>query len=165
MIKLLYVPCMDEMDEYYGDPNDANFKDENLGFFASPFPMRISWNKDQIARNLYLHKKIGLVVVDALEEIMNYEGYDYLRAHDYDIFGGGYNHRIMKGSDRLSTHSYGISLDMNPKLGPYEPNLYRIGKYKNKQPDFIIDAFEKRGFVNLPWDRMHFQAVKHPSVK
>lgn len=78
-----------------------------------------------------------------------------------------FNWRIIKGTDRLSTHSFGTSIDLNVKYSNYwqwdcrctdeEHDL----KYKNQIPQLIIDIFEKYGFIwGGKWyhyDTMHFE--------
>jgi hypothetical protein len=120
--------------------------------------MYLSWQPSKLVRTAYVHKKIVPALCDALMEIREYEGRGYLHLLKYDHFGGCYNYRVIRGGQKLSTHSWAISWDQNPHLGPY--------KGTNNQPQFIIDAFINRGFVSFPWDGMHFQAVKssHPKA-
>ena len=73
---------------------------------------------------------------------------------------GGYNYRVISGTKRLSTHSFGIAIDINIKYSNYwrwSKNL----KYKNKIPQEIVKIFEKEGFIwGGKWyhyDTMHFE--------
>ena len=140
----------------YGDPLSRYFVSDRLKSFELPFTMRASWNTSIKYKWMTMHRLIGDVVVDALEEIRDHNGYNYLREECYDIIGGCYNLRKKTSSDQLSTHSWGIAVDICPHLGPF-------GK-RPQMPVFIVEAFEKRGFVwggrwKLP-DGMHFQACK-----
>ena len=83
---------------------------------------------------------------------------DYLAEKGYDSFGGTYNYRLMKGGSMLTTHAWCIAIDMNPHLGPYRQRDGN-GQWINNQPEFITEAFRKRGFTTFPWDMRHFQAV------
>ena len=163
MIKLNKIPKKEELYDYYGDPGrsspDAKWKAENIVRAISPFPMRLSWNKDQVARNLLINKKVAPAMIDALQAIADYKGHQYLIDNDFDLLGGIYNWRKIRGGDYLSTHSWGIAIDLNPHLGPWDYPKYKAGDYNNLQPVFITEAFEKRGFLNLKWDTMHFQAL------
>lgn len=163
MIKLERVPKKEDLYNYYGDPGkdspDENWKRENIIKILSPFPMRLSWDKSLVARNLYINKKVAPAMIDALQEIVDFKGYDYLVKNDFDLLGGVYNWRKIRGGDSLSTHSWGISIDINPHLGPYDYPAYKAGTYCNLQPIFITEAFMKRGFISLSWDKMHFQAL------
>ena len=81
--------------------------------------------------------------------------------------GGTFNWRPIKGTQRLSTHSYGIAIDINTNKSDYwqwncnctdEENKVI---YKNRIPQIIIDIFEKNGFIwGGKWyhyDTMHFE--------
>lgn len=158
MIKLDFVPSYRNLDEYYGDCGDPKtgwenkeWKKENLVLMNLPYTMELSWKPVDINRVL-IHKKIEDALYDALEEIRDYKGFNYLKDNRYNIFGGSYNFRPIRGGTQLSTHSWGIAVDINPHMAGY--------KKENNQPAFIIDAFTRRGFKNLSWDGMHFQACK-----
>ncbi len=167
MIKLDYVPeGIDDIKKYYGTPEylddegnaHVNLKwyEENILFFKLPFPLRLSWNQKQI-RGFIAHKKVGLAMVDALEEIESYGGLQFLQKYNLDQWGGVYNHRYKRSATgtlrELSTHAWGIAKDYCPDLGP-------LGE-KSRMPCFIVEAFVKRGFINL-WmhDGQHQQAAK-----
>ncbi len=78
--------------------------------------------------------------------------------------GGTYNNRVIEGTDRMSPHSFGIAIDLNPKRGAYwrwagkklDPFALRRG-----YPTEIISVFEKHGFIwGGKWahyDLMHFE--------
>lgn len=145
----------------YGNPDsdgdfvlDASWVDRNLRVFDLPFPMRLSWSPLQVARRIQAHKAVGPVMVDALREIRNYKGWRYLQDNDLDFYGGCFNFRLVRGGARLSTHGWGIAIDVNPHLGP-------LGE-SSRQPEFVVEAFTRRGFVwGGVWarpDGMHLQA-------
>jgi hypothetical protein len=74
---------------------------------------------------------------------------------------GGYNCREIAGTNRLSAHSFGISIDINIKFANYwkwdAPNFL----WKNSVPIEIVSIFEKHGFIwGGRWhhyDTMHFE--------
>lgn len=76
-----------------------------------------------------------------------------------------YCYRVIKDTDRLSMHSYGIAIDLAPNTTQYwkdeAPNeTDRIG-YKNTMPLSIVRIFEKHGFIWggrwYHYDTMHFE--------
>jgi hypothetical protein len=79
--------------------------------------------------------------------------------------GGTYYWRQIAGTDRLSMHSFGISIDINTKYSHYwrnsKPDKYGVIKYKNYIPMEIVEIFEKYGFIwGGKWyhyDTMHFE--------
>jgi hypothetical protein len=78
---------------------------------------------------------------------------------------GTYNCRPIAGTERMSMHAYGASIDINTKFANYwrwsKPG--KDGKYAwtNQIPQEIIDAFERHGFIwGGRWyhfDTMHFE--------
>lgn len=80
--------------------------------------------------------------------------------------GGTYNWRWIAGTDRLSPHSWGIAIDLNPRYGAYWQGKNTEGgesilKMRDKYPVEIVELFEKNGFIwGGKWshfDLMHFE--------
>ena len=74
--------------------------------------------------------------------------------------GGTFKWRYIKGTHRLSAHSFGIAIDINTQYSDYwrwNKNL----KYKNRIPKKIVEIFEKHGFIwGGKWyhyDTMYFE--------
>jgi peptidoglycan L-alanyl-D-glutamate endopeptidase CwlK len=76
-----------------------------------------------------------------------------------------YCYRVIKDTDRLSMHSFGIAIDLAPDTTQYwkdeAPNeMDKIG-YKNTMPMSIVRIFEKHGFIWggrwYHYDTMHFE--------
>lgn len=79
--------------------------------------------------------------------------------------GGAFYWRNIAGTSRLSAHSYGISIDLNPDLGGYwqwekKSPLSDMAR-RTAYPAEIVAAFERQGFVwGGKWyyfDLMHFE--------
>jgi hypothetical protein len=162
MLKLETIPNgIDEIVKVYGAAGrilDGTFKadpawfKDNVEVFHLSFPLRQSWDYREI-RAFHAHKKIGAVMVDALEEIHEFYGLQLMRRHGLDFWGGVYNPRLKRGSSEPSAHAWAIAIDYCPGLGPYDE--------PTRIPWPIVDAFLKRGFVNLPEnDGMHFQGCE-----
>lgn len=79
--------------------------------------------------------------------------------------GGSFNWRRIAGADRLSTHSFGIAVDLNVDLGGYwrwsAAREGHVGQYDNRMPADLVAAFERYGFIwGGKWhhyDGMHFE--------
>ena len=81
--------------------------------------------------------------------------------------GGTFNWRNIKGTNRHSMHSFGMTIDINTDYSDYWQwackctNENSTIKYKNRIPQQIIDIFEKYGFIwGGKWyhyDTMHFE--------
>ena len=78
---------------------------------------------------------------------------------------GPYNWRTIKGTQRLSVHSFAIALDIGVKQSDYwrwnKPNKQGRYAYRNRIPLQIVAIFEKHGFIwGGRWyhfDTMHFE--------
>lgn len=79
--------------------------------------------------------------------------------------GGGFNWRVIAGTTRLSTHSFGIAFDLNPELGKYwlwtGAREGAVGHYENAIPESLVTTMERFGFIwGGKWhhfDGMHFE--------
>ncbi len=81
---------------------------------------------------------------------------------------GTFTWRVIKGTNRLSTHSFGITIDINTSFSNYwqwdnktTDESVKIPNYINKIPWEIVAIFEKHGFIwGGKWyhyDTMHFE--------
>jgi len=79
--------------------------------------------------------------------------------------GGTFNWRNIAGTNRRSTHSYGIAIDINVAQSHYwrssTPTKDGFYPYKNSIPMEIVNIFERHGFIwGGKWyhyDTMHFE--------
>jgi hypothetical protein len=79
--------------------------------------------------------------------------------------GGAFNWRVIAGTTRQSTHSFGATLDINVQFSDYwrndKPDAAGRYAYKNRIPKEIVEIFERRGFIwGGQWyhyDTMHFE--------
>lgn len=76
-----------------------------------------------------------------------------------------YEYRVIKDTNRLSLHSFGIAIDLAPATTQYwkaeaQSETAKIG-YKNTMPLSIVRIFEKHGFIWggrwYHYDTMHFE--------
>ena len=121
----------------------------------------------RVTRVNQVHEKIQAISQE-LEELV-------LREPDYLIYlcrpGGTYNWRKIANTNRLSNHSFGMTLDINPALSQYwqwdlaadqrEISETALLTYRNTVPWAIVEIFEKYGFIwGGKWqhyDTMHFE--------
>ncbi|MES2425649.1 MAG: M15 family metallopeptidase [Bacteroidota bacterium] len=81
--------------------------------------------------------------------------------------GGTFNWRNIKGTNRHSMHSFGMTVDINTDYSDYWQwsckctNENSAVKYQNRIPQIIVDVFERYGFIwGGKWyhyDTMHFE--------
>lgn len=79
---------------------------------------------------------------------------------------GTLNWRPIKGSQRLSAHSFGVAIDLNVGKGLYwlwnpRPTSDQVAHTRQDYPQVIVDAFEAEGFIWggkwAAYDFMHFE--------
>jgi hypothetical protein len=79
--------------------------------------------------------------------------------------GGTFSWRQIAGTHRLSPHSWGIAIDLNPRYGSYwrgrKAGGPEVEKMRDNYPQEIVELFEKHGFIwGGKWshfDLMHFE--------
>lgn len=157
MLKLEYVPKgLAEITSYYGIPSEEGFRAAHMVRLELPFALTASWDEEKQIKSLLLHKKVVVVMEDALKEILELVGEEKLQELKWNYLGDALAFRKKKDGRELSTHAWGIALDLNPILGPF-------AKPCKSYPMVIVNAFERRGFVwGGRWarqDGMHFQAA------
>jgi len=163
MITLERTPkTLSEWFEIYGDPREQGsdsyskvWAKQNLVWYPAPFKMVLSWDLDFEVEWLWMHRRIGAVVLDALREVVSDLGEQYLIDSGWNRWGGCFNFRPQRGDPMvLSSHAMAAAVDINPHLG-------LMGE-RSRQPEIITKAFVDRGFVwggefKIP-DGMHYQA-------
>ncbi len=170
MISLTTVPRgLDEIVATYGNPDangdlvlDPEFVRDQLVVVDAPYPLRVAWRPEREVTRIQCHRLVAPSLVDALTEIRDYQGVEYLRDNRLDYWGGCFCFRKMVGYDALSVHSWGGSVDICPQIGRFG-NLHDAETF----PAFIAAAFEARGWSwggrwRDPWkpDAMHMQACR-----
>lgn len=150
-------PRQSECDKFYGNPRginshaSENWKKSNLTYVSSPFKMRYA---GQPVTKITIHKKCAASLARIFAAIWVASGKDQSKIDLWGVstFGGSFNYRLMRQSNRLSMHSYGCAIDLAPERFP-------MGKVDKKFTQEVIRAFFDEGWVNLARDRMHFQAA------
>lgn len=129
---------------------DPRWEAEQLARTRLPFPIPLSWDPAKQVRNLYCHRLLVPVFPLVFEEIARRGLRRRVRT-----FGGCFNFRSKRSGSKLSTHAWGIALDLNPETN----GMGREGD----MPRGIVSVFESFGFTwGGRWsgrgkDPMHFQ--------
>jgi len=165
IIELDVVPPYSEVERVYGDPDtdsddqfDKAWLEERTKVFDLPFTLIPSWNRAKLIKRLRFHRLVGPAIVDALRDIGDFFGPKITKG-EWNIFGGGLHLRTMISGPLLSTHSYGIAIDLNNDKACWQCD-------PTAQHSYIVDAFKARGFIwggdwEAPYeDGMHFQACR-----
>lgn len=152
---------------FYGNPDnnsdglaDAKWESENLTRIIPPYAMYWSWTKGTLVKSIVLHKKCAEQFRLALDGIGKHYTPDQLALHQLNQCGGGYNFRLMRGSNSLSVHSYGAALDLAPEknwLGRKWDE--RLGMMPLKAVEIFSDHGIRWGGLWSRPDAMHFEAT------
>lgn len=144
-----------------GAPNRA-WEDENLTRIVPPFPMVLAWDVTKPLRSIRIHKKCAASLSRVLDAIaVNAIAHGGIEKNRIHLFGGSYSFRVIRGGTRLSMHSYGCAIDLDPANNP----LGRAWRAESgMMPQFVVDAFDAEGWVwGGRWarpDAQHFQAAR-----
>jgi D-alanyl-D-alanine carboxypeptidase len=150
---------LDEICASFGDIFGYIAKDQTLNTgwqaefltrIALPFPMTISWDHAQNVSFITCHKTLAAVFGNVFSQIQS----DGLQ-NAITSFGGCFSFRSQRTGAKLSTHAWGIAIDLNPETN-------QQGTAGNMDPA-VIAIFRRVGFkwggdwTGKTRDPMHFQ--------
>jgi D-alanyl-D-alanine carboxypeptidase len=162
------------MDYKLGNINDAG-RIRNEAFFKKIYGN----SKNEVEKNLVeivwcpklVNQKIKVTSINGIDKIVKKLSAELDNQPEYANYlkniGGTFNWRKIAGTNRLSMHSFGMTIDINTKFSNYWQwdckckNENTKLSYKNKIPKKIVEIFEKYGFIwGGNWqhyDTMHFE--------
>lgn len=156
---ILHSPC----------PNSVR---ENLILLSLPF---IDFNEHERVGQLVVHRALAKDVEDIFSTLLKmrfpiekmipivaYAWDDVASMEDNNT--SSFNYRVIMGTDRLSNHSYGEAIDINPLLNPYfarDGKVYPEGavfdtNIKGTVTPEVVDLFTSHGWT---WGG-HWESVK-----
>lgn len=130
----------------YGKPNETG--DGYLVTIQLPYPMRLAWDTDTIVHKMRCHKLVADKFLAVFNEIHRVYGYEKIKELGIDLFGGCFNFRKMRGGNDWSTHSWGISLDLDPGRNKLKETS-KTARFARPEYKPMIDIFYKHGFIGL----------------
>lgn len=128
----------------------VKWETDQLGFASLPFSIPLSWDPSKSVTKLYCHRKLIPIFESVFSTIRSSGLTKHIRT-----YGGCYAFRRKRTNMALSTHSWGIAIDLNPETNA-------LGT-KGDLHTSIVDVFENTGFIwGGRWagtgkDPMHFQ--------
>lgn len=150
------------MAAFYGSPS-AN--PTTLDWFSFPDPQTRLYDRDGVllsnrSGDLRLDHKCHALLIGrltaALAEIYVTLGEAEYRRQGWNVYGGCHNYREKRGGSTLSTHAWGIAIDLCPNENP-------LASSKTTFSPAAVDIMERWGFLSggRAWNRdwMHFQAA------
>jgi hypothetical protein len=129
---------------------DPSWEAERMIAVPIPFSIPLAWDTKVRVSSVRVHKNIAEVVHNTFDAI-NTRGL----APQIKTYGGAYSYRPKRNSNKYSTHSWGIAIDLNPDTN-------RMGT-RGDMPQAIVNVFREFGWkwggewrgANI--DPMHYQ--------
>ena len=150
-----------ELNAFYGKPDLARKIAPRQTRIKVPYPMVLAWDTDKEINEIMCHELVAPSLLRILENVADIYTPDEISEHGFDLFGGVTNVRVIRGGTRLSTHSWGIAIDIDParnRLKWTEKKAYLA----KPECDAFREAFRNEGWYSLgenrDYDWMHFQA-------
>ena len=129
---------------------DLRWQTEFLTRITLPFPLALSWDKSRTVSEMTCHKLIASIFTDVLGRLQSAGLQEKITS-----FGGCFSFRPQRTGTKLSAHSWGIAIDLNPETNAQ-------GTAGNMDSG-VIEIFRDAGFEwGGDWqgrvrDPMHFQ--------
>ena len=155
-------PLQSELRSKFGVPDYGGAFRKHMVQVNLPYTM---WMDDIRITKTWMNK----ICADSLLRVLTYvwdengRDYDKIKSQQLHIFSGAWNIRNMRGGSALSTHAYGVAIDI---AAPYNALGKKPGynKHSFTEKSLIVKAFQEEGWVwGGPWSRpdgMHFQAAR-----
>jgi LysM repeat protein len=129
---------------------DSEWERQELTRAGLPFPIPYTEPPHPPVTKIYCHKKLSDIFVQVFTEIQKQGLADKIVS-----YGGCFNFRSKRTSTKISTHAWGIAVDLNPETN-------QQGTNGNMDPQ-VIRVFQSFGFKwggefsGKSQDPMHFQ--------
>jgi D-alanyl-D-alanine carboxypeptidase len=89
---------------------DPRWQADFLTKISLPFPLPLSWDAASSVNQMTCHKKLAGVFADVFRRIQE-QGLE----ERVKTFGGCFSFRLQRTGSKLSTHAWGIAIDLNPQ--------------------------------------------------
>jgi hypothetical protein len=129
---------------------DPQWNEQYLARCQLPYSLRLSWNRNILITSILCNQLLVTTFANVFDDIVT-QG---LQTKIID-FGGCFNYRQQRGSNKLSTHAWGIAIDLNP--------LTNVQGVQGDMDPTVIKIFNDNGFtwggtfLGKRKDPMHFE--------
>lgn len=131
-------------------------------------------SKEAVAKHLvkvdWFGQKLSMTTVNGVDKVTKELAADIAKHPELKKYmenSSSWYWRKVRGANRQSAHSYGMTIDVNTKFSDYwqwaggTNNEYAKVGYKNRIPRELVDIFERHGFIWggywYHYDTMHFE--------
>lgn len=133
------------------------------GRVVLPFPFVIAWDVEKTVLSFSCHEDVAQPLESIFRDASAAYGEQEFRRLRLDRFGGCYNYRKMRGGSRLSMHSWGIAVDIDPERNQLSWGSDRAA-FAHRDYKVWWECVEAYGAVSLgkirDFDWMHFQFAR-----
>lgn len=141
-----------EIERYVGADGslDPRWEAESLARVVLPFALLLAWDQSKHIEHFRCHRRLTGVFSEVFARIVGKGLQSEVRS-----FGGCFMYRPQRTGARLSTHSWGIAIDLNPETN-------RLGTAGDMNAG-VVEIFRDIGFtwgggwIGRARDPMHFQ--------
>lgn len=156
-------PFQHELRQKFGTPDYGGAFRKNMIQVNLPYTM---WMDDIRITKTWMNKSCADSLIRVLTYVWDENGRDYdkIKAQQLHVFSGTWNIRNMRGGSSLSTHAFGVAIDI---AAPWNALGRKPGYNKHSFTDnsLIVKAFKEEGWIwGGDWERrpdgMHFQAAR-----
>ncbi|CAB4144162.1 D-alanyl-D-alanine carboxypeptidase [uncultured Caudovirales phage] len=156
-------PLQKDCDTFYGNPRGRNGQASLTWIKANLVPIVPPYTlfyADKPIKSFLMHHKCADATRHALDAILSETKSDkrLLTKSGANVFGGSFNFRLMRGGSKLSMHSWGCAIDLDPANNGFHDETPKFLTYP-----FVVKAFEDVGatwggrWKGRACDGMHFQ--------
>jgi hypothetical protein len=128
-----------------------------------PYPMRLAWDTKTTVNKLRCHKSAAQPLLNVFNDLLRAYGLQRIQELGIDLFGGCFNFRQMRGGSEMSSHSWGIAIDLDPARNKLNETR-RTARFARPEYSQMINIFYKHGFISYGVERnfdwMHFELAK-----
>lgn len=146
--------------EKYGKPNKTGAG--YLTWIDLPYPMYLNWQSKTYVKRIQCHKLVADSLKAIFTDILAHYGIDEVKRLQLDDYGGCFNYRLMRGGTKLSVHSWGVAIDIDPDRNLLHETA-STARFARPEYKAFIDIFYKHGWESLGrekgYDFMHFQVA------
>jgi hypothetical protein len=159
-------PHQSDVDKFYGDPRgsdgevSSSWERENIVRVIPPWKLVTAWDFSPVTKGVRIHEKCADSLQRILADIWQKaeERQEKINEWGMNLYAGGYNFRTMRGSTRLSMHSWGCAVDFDSARN----------SFGDATPNFALIPAVTKSFADEAWiwggkwhkaDGMHFQAA------
>jgi len=132
----------------FGSPGKKGGYSPPMAYFKPPYPMVFSWGGK--VTKIGCHKLVAKPFKNAMEELLDIFGYQWLQDRGLTSYAGCYNPRKSRGSNAISDHAWAIAFDFAPnREGNGLRDRWRAryeGSNGVAMPLAAVKVFQKHGF-------------------